>query len=325
MPVMDLTEWILSRSLGESFPLSRAEPFTAAAALAAGLTRDDLTALVTEGLLRRPIRAVYLSTSAGDSLALRIAALRLVVPADCVVVDGHAGWLLGAEMTLAPGEHVSLRPVSMFRPSGAGRIRADLARSGERWLPDRHVTEVGGLRVTTPLRTAWDLGRTRWPSRALAGVDQMMRLGLFSKDELVAGIEQFRGQRWVTTLRVVGPLADGRAESPPESILRLLCLENLFPMTPQTVVRDGARFVARLDLADEHLRAGAEYDGVEWHSTPDQQAHDRERRADARNQGYLIEAFTKDDVFAAAGRVAEEKIVRLRRQALARRGSRLSA
>jgi hypothetical protein len=324
MPTMDISDWILGRGLDDSFPLSRTEPFTAAAAAAEGLARRDLTALVSEGLLRRPIRGVYVSTSVGDSLGLRIASLRLVVPPDCVVVDGHAGWLLGAEMTLAPGEHLSLRPVSVFRPSGAGRVRAELAQSGERWLPDRHVVEVGGLRVTSPLRTAWDLGRVRSPGRALAGIDQMLRLGLFSREELVAGIEQFRAQRWVTTLRAVGPLADGRAESPPESVLRLMCHENLFPLTPQVEVRDGDRFVARLDLGDEDLRAGVEYDGAEWHSSPDQQAHDRARRADARQQEYLIEVFTRNEVFAAGGRGADEKIVRLRRTALARRGRRLS-
>jgi len=320
MPDMNLVPWILGRCLDDSFPLPLDEPFTATAALAAGLKPGDLTALVAEGLLRRPVGGVYLSTSAGDSLALRIAALRLVVPEDCVVVDGHAGWLLGAEMTLAPGEHIDLRPVSMFRPSGSGRVRASLASSGERWLPDEHVIEVGGLRVTSPIRTAWDLGRARWPSRALAGVDQMLRQNSFSKEEFLAGIEQFGGQRWVTTLRAIGPLADGRAESPPESVLRLLFYENLFPLTPEVEVRDGDRFVARLDLADEELLAGGEYDGDEWHDTPEQQAHDRARRADAAAQGYLIEVFTKEDVFEARGRRAEEKIIRLRHRALARRG-----
>jgi hypothetical protein len=319
---MDLTPWMLGGVLDSSFPLPATVPFTTAAARREGLLPRDLTALVAAGLLRRPVKGVYLSTAAGDSLDLRVASLKLVVPEDCVVVDGHAGWLLGAEMALAPGEHIDIRPVSVFRPSGAGRLRNVLAASGERWLPDGHVTEVGGLRVTTAIRTAWDLGRTRWPSRALAGVDQMLRLGLFSHPEFLAGIAQFRGRRWVTTLRAIGPLADGRAESPPESVLRLLCYENMLAMTPQVEVHDGDRFVARLDLADEALLVGAEYDGVEWHSSPEQQARDRVRRADAVAQGYLIGVFTKEDVFDARGRRAEEKIIRLRRAALARAGSR---
>jgi hypothetical protein len=320
---MNLDDWILGRDLDDSFPLPTTAPFTTEAALDAGLGRKVLTRLVAEGLLRRPIRGVYVASAAGDSLALRVAALRLVVPEDCIVVDGHAGWLLGAQMTLAPGEHLALRPVSMFRPSGSGRLRRDIAASGERRIPDEHIVEIEGIRVTTAIRTAWDLGRTRWPSRAIAGMDQMLRLGVFTREELAAGVEQFQGQRWVTTLRAVAPLTDGRAESPPESVLRLMGLESLLPLTPQVEVYDGARFVARLDLADESLLSGAEYDGVEWHDSPDQQAHDRRRRQDAREQGWLVAVFTKRDVFEGRGRGAEDKILRLRREALARRGRKL--
>lgn len=322
---MDLTNWILGRELDGTFPLPVAEPFTYRAAIEAGLTRSDLAALVAERLLRRPVKGVYLSTAAGDSLPLRVASLRLVVPPDCVVVDGHAGWLRGAEMTLAPGEHIELRPLSLFRPSGSGRLRNGISTSGERWLRDEDVAEIDGVRVTTEIRTAWDLGRTRWPSRALAGIDQMLRLGAFGLEEFVAGVEQFRGQRWVTTLRAVAPLADGRAESPPESVLRLRCLENLFPLTPQVEVFEQGRFVARLDLGDESLLVGAEYDGPEWHSSPDQLTHDRERRQDVRKQGYLVEVFTKHDLFRGRGTAADEKIVRLRRSALARRGRMLAS
>lgn len=314
---MDSTRWTLSGTLDDSFPLSPSEPFTTAAARREGLLPRHLTALVGAGLLRRVVKGVYVGTAVADCLALRVAALKLLVPEDCVVVDGHAGWLLGAEMALAPGEHIDLRPVSVFRPSGAGRLRRELAASGERWLPDRHVVELDGLRVTSAIRTAWDLGRTRWPSRALAGIDQMLRLGAFTHEELLAGIAQFRRHRWVTTLRAVAPLGDGRAESPPESVLRLLCHENSFPLTPQLEVRDdGGRFVARLDLGDEALRVGAEYDGAEWHSSPAQQRADRARRADAAAQGYLLAVFTRQDVFEFRGRGAEEKIFALRRAAL---------
>src|SRR5262245_24490672 len=118
MPAMNLTPWILGRALDDSFPLPTTEPFTTEMALDAGLGPKHLRSLVTEGLLRRMVKGVYVGSGAGDSLDLRVAAMRLVVPEDGVVVDGHAGWLLGAEMTLAPGEHLALRPVSIYRPSG---------------------------------------------------------------------------------------------------------------------------------------------------------------------------------------------------------------
>ena len=310
---------ILAGQLDDTFPLPADAPFTAATARDAGVSRWHLGQLVAEGLLRCPIRGVYLSTALGDSLPLRAACLKLVAPPDCVVVDRHAGWLLGAEMVLAPGEHLEVRPLSLFRPSGHGRLRNGIARSGERWLREEDVTEIDGLPVTTPLRTAWDLGRVRWTDHAIAGIDQMMRLGTFGREEFLAGIEQFRRQRWVTTLRAVGPLADGRAESPPESVLRLRCVECHLPMTPQLEVHRDGRFIARLDLGNPDLLAGAEYDGVEWHSSPEQLEHDRARRRDATEEGYLIEVFRKEHLWGVRAD-AEARLVALRRAVMARRG-----
>jgi hypothetical protein len=214
------------------------------------------------------------------------------------VCDRHAGWLLGAEMVLAPNEHINLRPISIFRPSGMGRLRNDLADSGERNLIASDVTEIGGIRVTTPLRTAWDLGRVRWPDQAISGIDAMLRLGV-DKQELIDGIERFRGMRWVTVLRAVGPLGDGRSESPGESVLRLRWLEASLPTPhPQLEVHshDGV-LLAVLDIANEELRYAAEYDGVEWHTSPEQREHDRMRRDAVRNEDWVVEPFVASDLF----------------------------
>jgi len=198
-------------SLDATFPLPPDAPFTRAAALDAGVPRRTLERLVREGLVRRPVKGVYVGTHVPDSVTLRAACLRHVVPPDCVVVDRHAGWLHGAQMILAPGEHLDLRPLSVFLPAGRGRLRNGLAASGERQLRPDDVVEVDGLRVTTPLRTAWDLGRVRWTDEAISGLDAMFRLGAFGREEFRAGVERFRGSRWITTLRAIGPYADGRS------------------------------------------------------------------------------------------------------------------
>ena len=201
-------------------------------------------------------------------------------------------------MVLAPGEHLSLRPISVFRPSGHGRLRNDLCDSGERNLVSSDVTEVGGLAVTTPLRTAWDLGRVRSRDHALSGLDAMLRLGGFDRAELCWGLERFRGMRWVTRLRELAPKADGRAASPGESVLRLRWLDCGLPgPQPQVQVRRHGVLIAVLDLGREDLRYAAEYDGAQWHSSPDQIDHDRERRAMVSDEGWLIDAFRTADVF----------------------------
>ena len=298
MTAMNLRDLRGVELLDSTFPLPLDQPFTTADARREGVPRHVLTTLVTHGLLRRPLKSVYLATQAGDSVALRSQCLSLVVPDDCVVCDRHAGWLLGAEMILAPNEHLELRPISIFRPSGNGRLRNDLADSGERNLIPSDVIEVSGIAVTTPLRTAWDLGRVRFREAAISGLDAMLRLELFSKDELVAGVERFRRMRWVTRLRELAPLADGRAASPGESVLRLRWIDCGLPTPePQVEVYRFGVLIAILDIANEVVRFAAEYDGAEWHTSPKQREHDRTRREAAEGEGWLVKPFVAANVF----------------------------
>lgn len=316
---MDLSHALMLGQPRAGFPLPLEQPFTHTTAREAGLRPNDLTALVATGSLRRPLRGVYVAATTPDSTRLRLACLRLVIPPDCVVCDRHAGWLHGAEMVLAPGEHLQAMPLTVFRTHGHSRLRNGLVDGGERSLLPSDVVEIEGVKVTSALRTALDLGRVRWPDRAIAGLDAMLRLGAFEHEELLAHVHRFTGARWVRTLRAVAPLADGRSESPAESVLRLRMVERRIPVEPQVEVWDDARFVARLDLGDRRSRFGAEYDGEEWHSTPEQRAHDQARRGDADEQGWTVAVFRKENVFgplADVDRLAAEAYHRAR----ARRG-----
>jgi len=315
---MDISRWLDAPFLDSRFPLPLDHPFTVQDARAEGLTARHLAALVAAALLRRPVRGVYLATQAGDSPGLRAHCIRLAVPDDAILCDRHAGWVHGAEMILAPNEHLDLQPISVFRPSGRGRLRNGLVDSGERALTPHDVTEVNGIPVTTRIRTAWDLGRQRFPEQAIAGIDSMLRLGGFGREELVAGVERFRGQRWVRTLRLIAPLADGRAASPGESVLRLRWIVAGLP-TPQCQVEvwEDGLLIAVLDIANEDLRYAAEYDGAEWHSSPDQRAHDRQRRTRVAEGAWVVDAFEKAHVFgprADAESRMREGVVRARRQ-----------
>jgi hypothetical protein len=286
---MGIEQWRSLAYLDDSFPLPLDAPFTFAMARAEGVPGETLTELCRLALLRRPVKSVYVVSQLGDSVELRARVLRLVVPEDCVICDRHAGWLHGADMVLAPNEHLELRPISVFRPSGMGRLRNGLADSGERNFGVGDVTELHGLRVTTQLRTAWDLGRQRSRDRGLSGLDAMLRLGVFGKAELVFGVPRFRGMRWVTVLRELAPLADGRAESPCESVLRLRWIDLRLPTPrPQVpVLLPGGRY-AYLDVGNEDARFAAEFNGFEWHTAPDQVEHDAGRLAEVEAQGWVV-------------------------------------
>ncbi|TNM39621.1 hypothetical protein FHP29_12150 [Nocardioides albidus] len=298
---MKLTELTGLSFLPADFPLPLDVPFTTTLARReAGLLGKDLTWLVAQGFVRRLVKGVYVANQVPDSLELRCAALRLTVPSDAVVCDRHAGWLHGADMVLAPGEHLHLAPVCVFLPAAGRRLRNGLVDSGERTFARGDVVEIHGLRVTSPLRTTWDLGRNRYVERSLASMDQMLRLGQFTREELIAGVPRFRRMRWVRTLRVMVAYVDGRAESPPESILRLRWIQaNLPTPEPQLEVFDvNGTFLARLDIGHAALWFAVEYDSDEWHSTPEQLEHDRTRRALVEAETpYLIKAIRRENLF----------------------------
>jgi hypothetical protein len=288
--------------LDDSFPLPLDQPFTRATARAAGMSSNDLTRLVRLGLVRRLVENVYAVAQLKDSLDVRVAALRLVVPPGAVVTDRTAGWLHGADMVLAPGDHQVVPKVSVFHRGRGCRLRADLTASGQRMMPDEDVIEVDGLAVTTPLRTACDLGRLLHRDAAFASLDAMLRLGAFGSEELVDAAAGYRGYRHVRQLRWMAPLADPRAESPAESILRLRWIDcaHLPRPEPQRPVRAPEWVVGGfylLDVGVDELRFAVEYDGVQFHG-PDLAAHDDSRRSWIReHEGWIVDVVRRDNVF----------------------------
>lgn len=304
--------------LDDAFPLPLHRPFTMRQAIAAGVSRQRLRTLEQHALVRRLLRNVYVAAQVRDSLLLRTQALTLVVPPDAVVTDWTACWLHTG--LLAPGQHLEIPPLSVFRPAGRDRLRNEFTASGERSFAARDLLQLGPLRVTTPLRTAWDLGRLVHRDRAIGGMDALMRHGGFTLGELLAGVDRFKGMRGVVQLRELAPLVDHRAESPGESLLRLrwLDLTSLPRPTPQVpVVVDGVE-VYRIDLGVPDLQYGCEYDGADFHQ--DDEA-DRLRRGDLRDQfGWDVDAVRRSNV-SGVGRDVEvilKQGVRRARRALGR-------
>lgn len=150
-----------------------------------------------------PVRGVLHATHLEDGLELRIACLRLVVPDDAVITDRTAGWLHGAPMVLAPNDHLKVPPVSIFRSPGY-RLRNSASASGERTFGVGDVVEIDGLRVTSKLRTTYDLGRLLRRDQAMAAMDSMMHVADFGPDVLAAQGERFRGGLCYLDLAVKG-------------------------------------------------------------------------------------------------------------------------
>jgi hypothetical protein len=254
-------------------------------------------AAVAAGLLTQPLRGVYVVPTVPDDLASRLAAVRLVAPPDAVVCDRTAAWLHGAPMALAPGSHLATPAPQLYLPPGR-RLRNAVVESGARELLRRDIVEVDGLRVTSPLRTACDLGRLLHRDQALAALDSMLRSGTVTKDELLAEVERFRGYRGVLRLRELAPLADGRSASPGESILRLRWIDCSDLPTPDLQVEVPTAWGTSysLDLGVPEICYSGEYDGAEWHGEEHREHDAHRRRWIAEDQGWTIDVFVGANV-----------------------------
>lgn len=263
-------------------------PFTRAGARDLDVSAQRLTDLLAEGRVRRVLRNVYVRADVPDSVECRAAAAALVVTPGAVFVDRTAAWLHGVDVfdyreleVLPPLECVVLRDRSRIdRPECLG---------GERDLAPHDITGVSGLRVTTPLRTALDLGCVLGRPDGLAALDMFMRTHGVTRWELEASLPRYRRRRGVVRLRGLVPLADPRSESPGESRTRFVVHEAGLPapVLQHRVLHDGFELF-RLDLAWPKNRVALEYDGAEWHESEQQRTADERRRAWLRQQGWTV-------------------------------------
>ncbi len=283
--------------LDDRCPLPLDRPFTAEQAVNLGVSRWFLRLLVDRALIRTVLRGTYVAAQVVDSVELRAAALRLVVPETAVVTDRTAAWLHGVDVLPRSAVHEP-PPLCVFGRTGS-RLRRPGIASGIRELAEDDITSVRGVRVTTPLRTALDLGRSLWRFDALAALDGFLRIGV-PHDLILLSVERFRGERGVVQLRWLAPLADGRSESPGESALRLHWYDAGLPRPELQwwVCDDDGVARYRLDIALPDIRFAAEYDGQRFHAGDDQREHDRRRRSWLDEQRrWVVAAFEQEHVY----------------------------
>jgi hypothetical protein len=125
------------------------------------------------------------------------------------------------------------------------------------------VTLAGNLAATSPVRTAFDLGRRLTRVEAVVALDALSHRRLVKPDavgDYGLAHPSWRGARQLTdVLGLVEPLA----ESPMESRLRVALIDAGLPRpVAQVEVRDErGRLIGRVDLAYPARRVAIEYEG----------------------------------------------------------------
>jgi hypothetical protein len=184
-------------------------------------------------------------------------------------------------------------PIELIAPNA--RCHPGLVVRNET-LADDEISYVARLPVTTPARTAYDLGRHLPRGQAVARLDALMRATPFSHEEVVLLAKRHPGARGLQRLRATLPLIDGGAASPKETWLRLLLIDaGLPPPTTQIPVIDGYRPVAFLDMGWEEFKVAAEYDGDQHRSDRSQYVKDIRRREMVDEFGWQVVRVVAED------------------------------
>src|SRR6185437_6087665 len=174
-------------------------------------------------------------------------------------------------------------------------------------------TRVAGLPVTTPARTAYDLGRLLPRSESVARLDALMRATPFSIEDVRRLIKRHPGARGLRRLRTALSLTDGGAASPKETWLRLLLIDAGFPTpTTQIPVHERWRLVAVLDMGWETYKVAVEYDGDQHRTDRRQYAKDQWRLRTLEALGWIVIRVIAGD--------RPDDVVRRAQAALRRRG-----
>jgi hypothetical protein len=102
-------------------------------------------------------------------------------------------------------------------------------------LDDGEVGAVRGMRVTTPARTAFDIGRSLPAARAVPILDALLNATGIKPPDVVVVADRHAGARGIRRLRAALELTDGGAESPQETRVRLLLVGAGLPK-PETQI-----------------------------------------------------------------------------------------
>lgn len=153
-----------------------------------------------------------------------------------------------------------------------------------RQLPviEHEVSNVNGLRVRKPEHTIVDAALQLDRAHALCLLDNALYRGFVTREQMDAAVDRARHRRGCRTLRAMAAIADGRAESPLESRVRLACVDgNLVPDDLQYEVSVPPGIVVAVgDLAWFRKRRRpllAEADGESVHALPTAVYRDRRR------------------------------------------------
>jgi hypothetical protein len=253
------------------------EPFIGSEALTAG----DMTRYELRRYHRAIMPNVYLDKAVEPSLHQRTVGAWLWSGREAVVAGAAASALHGAKW-VDDNSPVELIWRNARAPAGVV-TRADSLLAEE-------IQQLDGLALTSPERTAFDLGRRGRLDDAVARLDALARATDFKVSAIEELASRHRHACGLRQLEAALKLVDAGAESPRETLLRLLVIRAGYPR-PRTQIPvlspDGRRWYY-LDMGWEDIMLALEYDGDHHRTTRERFAYEIERAEDLHALGWTI-------------------------------------
>ncbi|MDG5486174.1 hypothetical protein [Mycolicibacterium gadium] len=181
-------------------------------------------------------------------------------------------------------------------------------------LREREFGFYMGLPVTTPERTAFDIGRRGRLDLAVARLDALANATGISAEKVRAVARAHRGARNLRQLAAALDLHDPGAESPRETWLRLLVIRAGYrrPRTQIPVRSLDGRRQYYLDMGWEDLMLAVEYDGEQHRNDPHIYANDIQRSEDIAEVGWkrlrVVKANTSGEVLRRLDRMWRSRL-----------------
>jgi very-short-patch-repair endonuclease len=174
------------------------------------------------------------------------------------------------------------------------RTPEDVITRADLLLPSEFDRSAQPL-VTTPERTAFDIGRRGSVGHAVERLDALARATGFKVGDVASLAREHRGARGISQLRGALDLVDAGAESPQETRLRLMLIRKGYPR-PRTqipVPGPNGRPKYFLDMGWEDLMLAVEYDGDHHRTDSIQFARDIERMEYTAGIGWRVVRVAK--------------------------------
>jgi hypothetical protein len=253
------------------------QPFVGSEAIACGL----LTKSQLETRYIRLFRGVYIDRDAEITAAVRAEAGWLWTGRRGVVAGFSAAALHGSKW-VDDRRSVELIHDNHHRAAGT-QLHRDIVEADE-------IEVIGGVAVTSPTRTALDLGCWYPTMTAVAGMDALAAVTEIKAADVELLARRYAGRRGITRARRAADLFDAGAQSPKESWLRVVLVEAGLPR-PQTQipVRDEfGQAIAYLDMGWEDVKVAVEYDGDHHRSDRSQFGWDIRRLERLQHKGWIV-------------------------------------